>query len=733
MMVFTNNSKRCIFLILFSFSMLRILFSINFVSLNQVKGSDSGIILWANDGGDKVTKDELRASIDPESVLNSVWNGSEIALFGARNEAVSFNLVLESPNSGVSGVEVTLNVLEGPDGSKIATRAASGDDLFNFGGRNIELFYVRYLEIEGLSTNLAFAGIDYDERHIPTRFQLPYNEDYEGVGVWKDRPDHNKMYPEIAVPIELESPISISEGTSQSIWCDIYIPKDTPPGDYIGTISILIDGEEEQEVPVNLNVREFTLPDYPSAKTMLAYSTENINNRYLGDEYPYPGSDAYEQSIELQNRHFQLVHRHKISLIDDWDFDVTSGRSNVDLVNAWLSRLNGELFTTEYGYSGVGEGVGNNVFSIGIYGSWHWQDSSEEDMWENTDSWANWFEDQDFSTPTEVFLYLIDESDEFSKIERWANWMETNPGIGKNVMSMATIPLTDAVRHTPSLDIPTSEGTFGITERWEEALQTHRAKPSTRFYMYNGQRPATGSFSTEDDGVSLRVLAWGQYKMNVDRWFYWESTYYNNYQGDMGHTNVFQKAQTYGSYEQNDKVLGKTGWNYFNGDGVLLYPGTDLLFDEDNYNVQGPFASLRLKHWRRGLQDVDYLTLAAEVDSLRTSRIVEKMIPVMLWEVGCEIYQGECDGWIQADISWPTDPDDWEEARAELADIIEGKVTTDEPEPQPESEPEDEPETELEEEVEEEQEDTNIMIYGAALLLLVMVSLYVIIGRRNAS
>jgi hypothetical protein len=109
------------------------------------------------------------------------------------------------------------------------------------------------------------------------------------------------------------------------------------------------------------------------------------------------------------------------------------------------------------------------------------------------------------------------------------------------------------------------------------------------------------------------------------------------------------------------------------------------------------------------------------------------MIPVMLWEVGCEIYQGECDGWIQADISWPTDPDDWEEARAELADIIEGKVTTDEPEPQPESEPEDEPETELEEEVEEEQEDTNIMIYGAALLLLVVVSLYVIIGRRNAS
>jgi hypothetical protein len=28
--------------------------------------------------------------------------------------------------------------------------------------------------------------------------------------------------------------------------------------------------------------------------------------------------------------------------------------------------------------------------------------------------------------------------------------------------------------------------------------------------------------------------------------------------------------------------------------------------------------------------------------------------------------------WVRTDISWSTDPDDWEAARAELADIIEG-------------------------------------------------------------
>jgi len=694
-------------------------------SINAAHGSESSsIVIWANDGGDKITRDELRAYTDPASVINSVWDGEEIYLFGAKNEVVSFNLVLEAPTADIVDVDVSLNMLIGSDGNKITTRSASGDNLFNFEGRNIELFYVRYLEIEGLSTNLAFSGVDYDERHIPRRFQRPYDENYEGIGVWEDRVDHNKMYPDIAVPLELESPFTVSEGTSQSIWADIYIPKNTPAGDYEGVISILVDRVTVLQVPITLRVRGFALPDLPSAKTMLAYSPENINSRYLDDEYPTPGTDKYTQSIELQNRHFQLVHRHKISLINDWDFDVTNETLNDELLDAWISRLNGTLFTPEYGYEGIGEGVGNNVFSIGTYGSWYWQEGTEEDMWENTDPWVNWFDSQGFSTPTEYFLYLVDESDDFPQIEQWAIWIENNPGPGKNMMSMATIPLTDAVQHTPSLDIPTSEGTFGLTERWENSLATHRDKQGTKFYMYNGQRPATGSFALEDDGVALRVLAWGQYKMDVDRWFYWESTYYDNYQGDVGPTNVFQTAHTYGSFEREDDVLGKTGWNYFNGDGVLLYPGTDLQFTEENYGVEGPFASLRLKQWRRGIQDVDYLTLAENIDPIRTAQIIDEMIPVVLWELGCETYQGECDGWIKTDISWPTDPNVWEEARAKLADIIEGGDISTKPEPEPEPEPEPpEPETEPE-------EDNNLLLYMSAALFLGIVSLYVLRIRK---
>ena len=61
---------------------------------NRPLGPSNIAHVWANEGGDKVTRDELRATNDPNSVLNSVWDGAGISLFGARNEVVSFNLML---------------------------------------------------------------------------------------------------------------------------------------------------------------------------------------------------------------------------------------------------------------------------------------------------------------------------------------------------------------------------------------------------------------------------------------------------------------------------------------------------------------------------------------------------------------------------------------------------------------------------------------------------------------
>ncbi|MBI3544063.1 MAG: hypothetical protein HY075_12400, partial [Deltaproteobacteria bacterium] len=70
---------------------------------------------WANDGGDKVTRDELRVKNGgAASVNNRLWNGTKISVFGAKNEVVNFNLVLEASTTPASNVSVTFDTLTGP-------------------------------------------------------------------------------------------------------------------------------------------------------------------------------------------------------------------------------------------------------------------------------------------------------------------------------------------------------------------------------------------------------------------------------------------------------------------------------------------------------------------------------------------------------------------------------------------------------------------------------------------
>src|ERR1019366_10564910 len=72
------------------------------------------------------------------------------------------------------------------------------------------------------------------------------------------------------------------------------------------------------------------------------------------------------------------------------------------------------------------------------------------------------------------------------------------------------------------------------------------AEPTRRIFSYNGQRPGAGSCATEDDGVALREQPWGQYKKQIDRWFWWEATYYDDNQAGLGTGDLFTSGDTFG-------------------------------------------------------------------------------------------------------------------------------------------------------------------------------------------
>ena len=638
--------------------------------------------VWANDGGDKVLREERRSLASGGRVLNSVWDGRRISLFGARNEIVSVALILETAGVAAKDIDIRLPELVGssrcndkPAGGGSASRRSCAkapaitDRPVSRTVRNadIEPFLVGYLRIRGLSRGLAWET--YDERHIPSRCRRPLDRKGKGQGGWRDRPCADRHFPDIAVPLAARAPFSIAPHRSQTIWFDIYIPKRQPAGIYRGTITVREKGKKVWAIPVVLRVFDFTLPDRPSARTMLAITTEDIAERYLGKAYPDPGSVTFGHLQRLIDRHYQMAHRHRLSLVE--------GYAEPERMQRYLlPRLDGTLFTPRRGYRGPGEGVGNNVYAVGLFGSWPWKGQGREAMWRNADRWVRWFRRHGLDRNTDYFLYLDDESENHRQLEQWARWLRSNPGPGRELASMATVDLLTAMEKIPSLTIVATMADIGERRARANAARRILEDSRRRLYLYNGKRPATGSFAIEDDGVALRQIAWTQFKFGIDRWFYWNGSYYNNVQcaegdGASHKYDLYRRAQTFGCNSSRDPLYGETGYNYFNGDGVLFYPGIDRLFPASAPGIDGPVASLRLKHWRRGLQDVEYLTLARGKDPEAVRRIVAELTPKALWEYGVASRRDPT--WVRADISWPTDPDRWEAARKRLARMIVGE------------------------------------------------------------
>ena len=99
--------------------------------------------VWANDGGDKVARGELRATLHKENltgkVINRTWDGQTIKLYGARNEVISFNLVIEAAYAQANNVSVTFDTLTGPNGYTIHSTPATGNGVFSWVNRPIEV------------------------------------------------------------------------------------------------------------------------------------------------------------------------------------------------------------------------------------------------------------------------------------------------------------------------------------------------------------------------------------------------------------------------------------------------------------------------------------------------------------------------------------------------------------------------------------------------------------------
>jgi hypothetical protein len=656
--------------------------------------------LWANTGDDKVHQRDLRRSRAGRPGVgeyrNAAWDdaGQRVSVWGARNEIVAFSVYLENAGTApVRGVSVAFGDLAGPGGYAVRGRpAATGGDagaaLTNWLFRDVELFYVRYLPIRGCS-RFGYDDVYGSPRAAPERFRRPYDAGGLPRGGWVDRPDHDAWYPEIAVPLELHPTFDVAPGTVQQVWVDVYVPRTAPPGEYAGTLVVREGGDgAARSIKVRLAVRDFGLPDRPAHGTMLMLSQADFNRKFSGDH-----SRDTPVALLAARRAHALFKRHRIAT---WHDGADDGASVMPSFHAEL--LGGRWFTTAAGYRGPGEGRGPGLY---VEATWWAPGRAAQPQYGPYSApairrWADALAVRAAAVDpdAELVAYLRDEPglDALPMLEEAARALRTNLGPGRKVKSFVTV---NATRHAadvmPSLrvfcaGVGFAAGPYGGTANWRAGVDAIRARGGEVWY-YNGPRPGSGSFMTEDAGVAVRMKAWAAARLGIRRWFHWAGNYWYQWQSygwSSPHTatRLFHNAATFqGNTPVQDLILGMTSANYSNGDGVLCYPLTDADHPKDSYGVVAVAASLRAKHWRRGIQDGDYIALARAADREAADAIVRRVVPKALWEYERDIetdprFVTNGGGTTEAPL-WPESAAPYEAGRAALADIIERSAAGD--------------------------------------------------------
>jgi hypothetical protein len=204
-----------------------------------------------------------------------------------------------------------------------------------------------------------------------------------------------------------------------------------------------------------------------------------------------------------------------------------------------------------------------------------------------------------------TFLYLPDEPypPQYPEVRRLAENVHSNPGPGRKLPTFVT-------KHP----VPELDGAIDIwcvpAQELDPAVAAAERKKGRRVWAYNGARPRAPALLIDTPATDARAVPWAFFKHDVPLYFFWHSVHWQHNRQKQGERrqNVWKNPVTFDNRGQPRKPIEDQG--FLNGDGVLIYPGQEVLHPEEDRGIAGPIGSIRLANLRRGLQDHQYLTLA---------------------------------------------------------------------------------------------------------------------------
>jgi hypothetical protein len=544
----------------------------------------------------------------PGRTGNVVWDGTQIRLFGAQNEILAFQLIVTTGESGIDALSVALPELR--SSSDVIEYRPPGDDPSDAVGRPIQLFSVHYMQV----ATPSHASWMWE----PGSPAAPSNP----VG-WKPV----QLVPENARRGRGGFPLTVGARHNQAIWIEIYTGHNRQPGTYRGHVEVTADGRRT-DVPISLELFAFALPDENSMQAMVFYSSDQ---------------PALYHGRSMDAEYHRFAHRERVELVHGYDMASASAASG---------RFTGADFTPSARYEGPGQGVGNVMLPASFYGPGSEYDERSS-AWSHADAWMD-FLSRTFPKAL-TFLYMPDEprAAQFPRILQLAENVHSNTGPGRSLPIFVTHEYVDAL--APAIDIWCSGPSGFVIDR----VRQERAR-GRQYWFYNGGRPAGGAITIDAPATDARATIWAAFKHDVPVYFYWHAVHWRHNSQKVGERtqNVWASSITFDNRGQPNKPIEDQG--YIHGDGVLLYPGEDVLHPDQDRGIRGPIATIQLANFRRGLQDHQYLTLARKLglDDV-VDEAVRRIVPRVFSEAG-------------ATVSFPETGDAYDQTRHALARAIAG-------------------------------------------------------------
>jgi hypothetical protein len=581
------------------------------------------------EGSPDVETQTLRAM----KIRNNLWdaNTRRIQLVAARRETADFQIVMQRGGADVTDIDIHVSDLKGGTATLPATL--------------VRFFLAGYVEGQG-------------------RFYPDILVPFEAGGVSP-----------FSIPHRVERLASVPGQENQSVWVDVTIPAEALPGLYRGTVSIQarVQGQPvSQTLALEVEVLDLTLPAERSVKVVLDTYGGIIKFLKL-DKDP-------EVMLDLERRFYRLAREHRM-FINAIRFP-QSGQPRKGYMPEFTRDAQGVLradwtvFDRRYGpyLDGSAFDDGLPIEQFCLYFNIFWP----AELWPKTDH-----------------LDPANRSPEKARYE--ALWQEYAAEYVRHFKAKGwdRVLYTVKMNHYQkpgqdfpllwNTDMPRTAEDFRAVAYY--ANLTHRAFSEAAPLKVRFRMDPAHSFCRE---AGCPFPAWDECRAadvmkDVDLWFFeWEH--------GLSHLDRLRDMKARGKAV----YVYRHGWTFresapvFRGLGSILwaagvdgYNGWNMPHDDlkvpredppDNYTMYvgwdgqrlAAFPSIRLKMQRDSLADYEYLKLAAARDPGRTAEVVARLVRFAK-------LPDDGKGRTFRGPQLAPDPEDYERARRDLAEVAAGR------------------------------------------------------------